>query len=521
MAQPTLSVKDSTGATVLVNTINNNGQATMANSQPVVLASDQGAVTVTSTTIALETGGNLAALNVKTPALGQALAAASVPVVLTALQVTALSPPAAITGFALETGGNLGTIVTKLNGGLPTTLGQAAAASSLAVVLANEDVQDLYFTGQAAQTATVSNIIPGTVSANATDLTGYRSGYVQIICPAGTYTTGAIIFEGANDSASGTNFQTIPVFNHLTGAAITAAITLVSSTGICYTFPIQFRYIRVRISTGVTGASASVQAISKFSQTTWVSPFVTQPAGANLNVTLSSGTVSSIGTSVTPGTAATNLGKAKANAAGATDTGVTLVIQRTDAPIPQSATGNYVLLQADSVGALNVHQVEKVLKTYSASVNAAPAAAATDIFTITGNATTTVYITKVIISGSETTFGLVDTSLIKRSTVDTGGTSAGVTATPNDSNNAAASATLLSYTANPTGLGTPVGSPIRRGYLPYASLTSTINPTVIFEFGDKGQPVVLRGIAQQLAVNLNAATLTGGAITIVVEWYEI
>jgi hypothetical protein len=43
----------------------------------------------------------LAALNTKVPALGQALAAGSVPVVLTAAQITTLTPPAAITGFAL------------------------------------------------------------------------------------------------------------------------------------------------------------------------------------------------------------------------------------------------------------------------------------------------------------------------------------------------------------------------------------------------------------------------------------
>lgn len=42
----------------------------------------------------------LSAVNGKLPALGQALAAASVPVVLTAAQQTALTPPAAITGFA-------------------------------------------------------------------------------------------------------------------------------------------------------------------------------------------------------------------------------------------------------------------------------------------------------------------------------------------------------------------------------------------------------------------------------------
>ncbi len=43
-----------------------------------------------------------AAINTKTPALGQALAAASTPVVLTAAQITTLTPPAAITGFSTE-----------------------------------------------------------------------------------------------------------------------------------------------------------------------------------------------------------------------------------------------------------------------------------------------------------------------------------------------------------------------------------------------------------------------------------
>lgn len=57
----------------------------------------------------VESGGNLdtiagdtTSIDGKTPVLGQALAADSVPVVLTAAQQTALTPPAAITGFATE-----------------------------------------------------------------------------------------------------------------------------------------------------------------------------------------------------------------------------------------------------------------------------------------------------------------------------------------------------------------------------------------------------------------------------------
>lgn len=56
---------------------------------------------------------SLASIDAKTPALGQALAGGSVPVVLTAAQLATLTPPAAITGFALETGGNLAAIAGK------------------------------------------------------------------------------------------------------------------------------------------------------------------------------------------------------------------------------------------------------------------------------------------------------------------------------------------------------------------------------------------------------------------------
>jgi len=57
-----------------------------------------------ASTSALQTTGNTSLSNIdtKVPALGQALAAASTPVVLTAIQQAALTPPAAITGFSTE-----------------------------------------------------------------------------------------------------------------------------------------------------------------------------------------------------------------------------------------------------------------------------------------------------------------------------------------------------------------------------------------------------------------------------------
>ncbi len=118
-----------------------------------------------TSSLALESGGNLASIKAKTdniPALGQALAAGSVPVVLTASQLTTLTPPAAITGYAtstlqttgntslssidtklssqataaLQTSGN--TILSSIDAGIPTALGQTTMSASMPVTFASD-----------------------------------------------------------------------------------------------------------------------------------------------------------------------------------------------------------------------------------------------------------------------------------------------------------------------------------------------------------------------------------------------
>lgn len=82
--------------------------------------------------LALEAGGNLAAIKAKTdniPAQGQALAAASTPVVLTAAQITTLTPPAAIAGFA--TSAKQDTLLTELQLKADLTETQPVSAVSL------------------------------------------------------------------------------------------------------------------------------------------------------------------------------------------------------------------------------------------------------------------------------------------------------------------------------------------------------------------------------------------------------
>lgn len=183
-------------------------------------------------------------------------------------------------------------------------------------------------------------------------------------------------------------------------------------------------------------------------------------------------------------------------------------------PMPRSLT---------TLGNLKVAIAETthVKTTYSAVVNnLTPPATPTDMVTITGSATRTIRILKVEISTLQTTAGINTFFLIKRSTADTSGTSASVTAIPHDSGDAAATATVLSYTANPT-LGTTIGT-VRASKLLTPASTTTQSGVYVWDFDDlNGKPVILRGTSQVLAVNFNGAALPSGLnVNCSIEWTE-
>ncbi len=161
--------------------------------------------------------------------------------------------------------------------------------------------------------------------------------------------------------------------------------------------------------------------------------------------------------------------------------------------------------------------------TYSASITGlASAASATDIFTITGSATKIVRVTRIEISGQATTAAAAQVVLLVRSGANLTGTSTSPTAVPHDSASAAATATVKAYTVNPGTLGTLVGN-IRVAYTFLAApATATVGSEPLFlDFGTRpSQAIVLRGTTQVFAVNLNAATVTGGAWDINLEWTE-
>lgn len=212
---------------------------------------------------------------------GQATSVNSAPVVLSTSQETILSNLDTDLGTTSETAPASDTATSGLNGRLQRV------AQRLTTL-----IEDIFVTGQSAQTATVNNILTTTSGTAATDLTGYRTASVQVVS---TGTAGTFIFEGSNDN---TNFQAIPVFSQLilTGTPITAAITA-SATQLIYVFPVNVRYIRLRIATTITGGS--IQAHSKFSQTNFTPAIlqIAQATAANLNVNV--GTLPTLGTLTT------------------------------------------------------------------------------------------------------------------------------------------------------------------------------------------------------------------------------
>lgn len=169
-----------------------------------------------------------------------------------------------------------------------------------------------------------------------------------------------------------------------------------------------------------------------------------------------------------------------------------------------------------------VYTVPSQMRTFAATkVALAPAASATDFFTIRGSASTPVRVRRISCSGTSTAAATALVQVVKRSAVNTGGTSAASTAVAyNSTPGIAATATVLSYTANPSALGTAVG-PIAAGNLTTNTLATSavLAPTLVFDFSN--QFVFLNGAAEVLALNANAASFTAGAsLSCSVEWSE-
>jgi hypothetical protein len=149
-----------------------------------------------------------------------------------------------------------------------------------------------------------------------------------------------------------------------------------------------------------------------------------------------------------------------------------------------------------------------------------PAATPTDVLTITGSATKTVRIKKIVLSGLATTAGQYVWLIVRRSSANTGGTSTAPTPLKHDVNDPAATATLTLYTVNPGAIGTQIGT-VRGGRL-FHNVTTAQNDRLVFDFStNQDKALILRGTSDIIAINGNSVALPAGAtLDVEISWEE-
>lgn len=170
---------------------------------------------------------------------------------------------------------------------------------------------------------------------------------------------------------------------------------------------------------------------------------------------------------------------------------------------------------------------EPTVDTYAATgVGIAPAASATDIACLTGSATKVIRLQRIRVSGTAGTLITVPVLITKHASANTGGTAATGTALPVpyplDSTDATVSATATAYTANPTIADSTPGI--------IAAATLSLNTTtalvgqgeLTFDWMTRlyAEAPTLRGIAQQICVNLNATSPSSGLVNVSFVWTE-
>jgi len=166
----------------------------------------------------------------------------------------------------------------------------------------------------------------------------------------------------------------------------------------------------------------------------------------------------------------------------------------------------------------NTNYVER-RRTYSAAFTVlSPQTAAADWATLTGSATAQIHVKEIACWGTTTSAAFLDTiSLIKRSALDTGGTSTAPTVVPNDSGQIAGSAVAAAYTVAPT-KGTAVGT-VRVIQL-YIPLATSQAPSFDWQFGiNDDQDLILNTATENLALNSTLET-TAETWTCFMKWEE-
>ena len=375
--------------------------------------------------------------------------------------------------------------------------------STQRVILANEQGQDLIVVGQSGQTALSRNIILEVAGNDGFNTfkngVNYNSGMFHLTT-SGTVNMGATLaIEGCNDSI---NWVALPYTVSTWGTLGTFAINISTNYNQIIFVNSLPKFVRIRITNALVGGG-SIKCVSVFSR----QPLAQQTISGTVNIQGGAGNTAIL--------------KNEDNGCSTGFQGIGIITVRQDTLLT-TTDANYDAnwVSSDRTGTLIVKDQRIHRRTYSSSFTVTPASAATDIVEIIGGSKK-VLVNKIVISGTATADSYPTVSIIKRSSVATGGTSNTETSVPHDATDVAATAVIKSYSANPT-VGTTVGS-IRKLNIPLIntapSAVSMVYPYEI-TLSDLGKAVWLNSNTQTLCLNLGGTTITGASINVSIEFTE-
>lgn len=334
-----------------------------------------------------------------------------------------------------------------------------------------------------------------------------------------TITGGAVTFQISYDG--GANYVSVPVaqvLNASTGAQLTNPYTLVASTNQAFLILLAgASNFQLKLTSVITGTGAVTPFTTPLCTTPTIGPLTLDASGnllTKINFALPTGanviggvTQSGNWTVRVVGNAGVSLDAVIGAAAPANvfAEGLKDIAGNSRAALSDTTGRQYYLSYPDTTTG-----------SYHASANVASVASATDIAVLPGNATNTVVVYRVQVSCTQTTAGIITLQLIKRSAADSAGTSSNMVVVPDDANYSAGVSVPKTYTVNPS-TGTAIGNSDTALVGCLAPGTAAANDIYVFR---PTKPIILRGTAQQLAVNLNGVTVTGGSFDVTFDYAE-
>jgi hypothetical protein len=191
----------------------------------------------------------------------------------------------------------------------------------------------------ARQAMTTGTITTATSAVTASDLVGVGAATISVY---GTYAGVNFVVEGYD----GTNWYILafrPASNNANPAPVLATGVITANSTVLYEVPLVLgvQQVRVRATAWTSGtANIIIEPSAQFA-----------PLFTTVNGTVTATLASTTLTAVTPGAAATNLGKAEDAVAATGDIGVAVWgVRRDAAAVPTSATGDYSEIRLDQYG---------------------------------------------------------------------------------------------------------------------------------------------------------------------------